>query len=98
MSSYYPAKAGQGTFRSAVFSITSKGDRMEEKEKLSIMLEHWIEHNQSHIGEYQKWVERAAVLGLDLVKAEIEGAIKKLLLVNQHLETARSRLASSSLE
>jgi nickel/cobalt exporter len=61
---------------------------MEEKEKLSIVLGHWIEHNQSHIGEYQKWVERAGALGLDLVKAEIEGAIEELSRVNQHLERA----------
>ena len=70
---------------------------MEEKEKLSIVVEHWIEHNQSHIAEYQKWVERAGVLGLELVKAEIKEAIGKLSLANHHLEQARKALTSSSL-
>jgi nickel/cobalt exporter len=69
---------------------------MEEKEKLSIVLEHWIEHNQSHIAEYQKWVERAGVLKLELVKAEINEAIEKLSLANHHLEQARTALTSSS--
>jgi len=68
---------------------------MEEIKKLSVVIEHWIEHNQSHIGEYQKWAERAGVLGLGLVKKEIEEAIGKLALVNHPLEKALGTLTSS---
>jgi len=61
------------------------------------MITHWIEHNQSHIGEYQKWAQRAGVLGLEPVKIEIEEAIRKLSLVNQQLEKALKAFTSSSL-
>jgi hypothetical protein len=36
---------------------------MEERKKLSIVIEHWIEHNRSHTGEYRKWAQRAGELG-----------------------------------
>jgi hypothetical protein len=65
---------------------------MEEKKRLSVVIEHWIEHNQSHMGEYEKWAERAGVLGLGPVKSEIDEAIKKLSLINHHLEKALGAL------
>jgi 3-hydroxy-3-methylglutaryl CoA synthase len=68
--------------------------RMDEKKKLSVVVEHWIEHNESHQGEYRKWAERAGVLGLNLVKAEIENAMEKLTQSNLHLERALKELSS----
>ena len=59
---------------------------MDQKKKLSVVIEHWIEHNESHMGEYKKWAQTAGELGLDLVKAEIEEAAGKLSQSNQHLE------------
>jgi len=70
---------------------------MEERRKLSTMITHWIEHNQSDIGEYEKWAQRAGVLGLEPVKIEIEEAIRKLSLANHHLEKALKAFSSSSL-
>jgi hypothetical protein len=61
---------------------------MDEKKKLSVVIEHWIEHNESHMGEYKKWAQRAGELGLDLVKTEIEEAVGKLSQSNIHLEKA----------
>jgi transcription initiation factor TFIIIB Brf1 subunit/transcription initiation factor TFIIB len=68
---------------------------MEERKRLSVVIEHWIEHNQSHMGEYKKWAQKARVLNLEGVKAEIDEAIGKLSLVNQHLERAMKALTSS---
>jgi hypothetical protein len=62
--------------------------RMDQKKKLSVVIEHWIEHNESHMGEYKKWAHTAGELGLDLIKAEIEEAVGKLSQSNQHLEKA----------
>jgi len=67
---------------------------MEELRRLSIVIEHWIEHNQSHMAEYQKWAQRAGELGLEPVKAEIEEAIAILSQTNLHLEKALSALKS----
>jgi hypothetical protein len=61
---------------------------MDLKKKLSVVIEHWIEHNDSHMGEYKKWAQTAAELGLDSVKAEIEEAIEKISQANQHLAKA----------
>jgi len=61
---------------------------MDQKKKLSVVIEHWIEHNESHMGEYKKWAHTAGELGLDLVKAEIEEAVGELSQSNQHLEKA----------
>lgn len=61
---------------------------MDQKKKLSIVIEHWIEHNESHMGEYKKWAQTAGELGLDAVKAEIEEAMGKLTQSNQDLEKA----------
>jgi len=61
---------------------------MDQKKKLSVVIEHWIEHNESHMGEYKKWAHTAGELGLEMVKAEIEEAVGKLSQSNQHLEEA----------
>jgi hypothetical protein len=61
---------------------------MDQKKKLSVVIEHWIEHNESHMGEYKKWAQTAGDLGLDKVKAQIEEAMGKLTQSNQHLEKA----------
>ena len=68
---------------------------MEEKKRLTVVIDHWIEHNQSHMSEYKKWAEKASTLNLGGVKAEIEEAIGKLSLVNHHLENAKKVLTSS---
>jgi hypothetical protein len=65
-----------------------KEKKMDQKKKLSVVIEHWIEHNESHMGEYKKWAHTAGELGLNLVKAEIEEAVEKLSQSNKHLEKA----------
>ena len=68
---------------------------MEEKKRLTVVIDHWIEHNQSHMNEYKKWAEKASTLNLGGVQAEIEEAIGKLSLVNHHLENAMKALTPS---
>jgi len=65
---------------------------MEQKKKLSVVIEHWIEHNESHKGEYKKWAQTAGELGLDSVKAEIEEAVEKISEANRHLAKAEKIL------
>jgi hypothetical protein len=68
---------------------------MEEKKRLSVVIEHWIEHNESHMDEYKKWAQKASTLNLRAVQTEIEEAVGKLSMVNHHLEKAMKALASS---
>ncbi len=67
---------------------------MEDRKKLFVVIEHWIEHNEAHMGEYKKWAYTAGELGLDLVKAEIEEAMEKLTQSNEHLEKALKAISS----
>jgi len=67
---------------------------MEDRKKLLVVIEHWIEHNEAHMGEYKKWAHTAGELGLDLVKAEIEEAMEKLTQSNKHLEKALKAVSS----
>ena len=61
---------------------------MDQKKKLSVVIEHWVEHNENHMGEYKRWAQTAGELGLDSVKAEIEEAMEKISQSNKHLEKA----------
>jgi len=62
--------------------------KMEEKKRLSVVIDHWIEHNESHMAEYRKWAQKAEELGLDVVKHEIEDAVEKLNQCNHSLQKA----------
>jgi hypothetical protein len=61
---------------------------MNQKEKLSFVIKHWIEHNESHMGEYKRWAQTAGELGLDSVRAEIEKAMETISQSNEHLQQA----------
>lgn len=65
---------------------------MDDKKKLSVVIDHWIEHNESHIGEYLKWAQKSGELGLDQVKSEIENAVEMLRQCNQRLQIAMKHL------
>ncbi len=65
---------------------------MEERDKLSIIIKHWIEHNRSHLEEYRRWAQRAAELGLERVKTRIDEAIHELSQSNNCLEEALKEL------
>ena len=68
---------------------------MDQKKKLSVVIEHWIEHNEAHMNEYKKWAHTAEELGLDSVKTEIEGAMQKISQSNQHLNRALKAISPS---
>ena len=70
---------------------------MDQKKKLSVVIAHWIEHNESHRGEYKKWGQTAGAMGLDSVKAEIEEAIQRISEANLHLAKAKKVLLETNL-
>jgi hypothetical protein len=65
---------------------------MEDKKKLSVVIDHWIEHNESHMAEYQKWAEKAGQLGLESAKTNIQKAIEDLNQCNLDLKKALKEL------
>ena len=66
----------------------------EEKEKLRIVLKHWIEHNEDHSGEFREWAEKANALGEARVRDSILKAAEQLDEANLFLERALGQLSS----
>ena len=63
-----------------------------DMEKLQILINHWIEHNEEHAGEFEKWAGRAKSAGSVAVHDHIADAVKKLLEANEHLRKALTKL------
>jgi len=65
---------------------------MDEREKLPIIIKHWIEHNESHIEEYSQWAEKAGELNLKGVKARITEAMEAIIRSNSLFKEALKEL------
>lgn len=57
---------------------------MNEKEKLRILLPHWIEHNEEHADEFRRWAEQAGEAASDILAAAeamawVNGSLAKAL-------------------
>ena len=61
---------------------------MDDRQRLLTVINHWIEHNDSHSGEYRRWAQKAEELGLEPARAEIEEAMGLLSRMNYHLRKA----------
>ena len=62
--------------------------------KLQIMLEHWIEHGDSHVENYRDWAEKASAAGEEEIAKEIHLAIDDNEAVKGHLKRAKAILAA----
>jgi hypothetical protein len=65
---------------------------VDNKEKLSIIIKHWIGHNESHLKEHRQWAEKAGEMGLAGVKARITEAMEAISRSNSRLEEALKEL------
>ena len=63
-----------------------------DMEKLQILIDHWIEHNEEHAGEFRKWADRAKSSGNVAVHDDILSAVEKLRDANEHLRKALEKL------
>lgn len=66
----------------------------EDLRKLLAMLEHWIEHGDSHADSYREWAQKATDAGEDEVAREIHLALDDNDEVKSHLRRAKSILAA----
>ena len=65
-----------------------------EKEKLGVLLEHWIEHNKEHAEEFQKWADKAKGSGEGNVGDAISKAAEQLEKANELLLKALQTLTA----
>ena len=63
---------------------------MEEKDKLRILIPHWIAHNNEHATEFRDW----AILNKD-VSADINAAADAVVLANKSLLSALEKLGGA---
>ena len=66
----------------------------ERLRKLLAMLEHWVDHSDSHVEAYQEWARRASEGGEEEVAREIHLAVEASGSVKDHLKRAKSILAA----
>jgi hypothetical protein len=64
---------------------------MNEVEKLRVLIPHWMEHNDEHAEEYQRWAEKATEASADLLSA-----VDSLKKVNQTLGVALEKLGGAT--
>ena len=63
---------------------------MEERDKLRILIPHWVTHNIEHAKEFRDWATRA-----DVVSADILAAADAIVLANESLLTALEKLGGA---
>jgi cobalt/nickel transport system ATP-binding protein len=66
----------------------------ETLRKLQMMIEHWIEHGDSHAENYTEWAAKAHEAGETEVSREIHLAIDDSEAVKKHLQRAKAILAA----
>jgi hypothetical protein len=58
------------------------------------MLEHWIDHGDSHVESYREWAQHASGAGEEEIAREIHLAIDGSHAVKEHLKRAKAILAA----
>ena len=64
-----------------------------DMEKLEILLQHWVEHNEEHAGEFQEWAQKAKTLGHVDAHDDILGAVESMREANKYLLKALENLS-----
>ena len=70
----------------------SIGIMVDEKMKLSTMLNYWMEHNKEHSQEFREWADKARGFGEAKVSEEILAAAQEMDRANESLFRALKRL------
>ena len=64
-------------------------EKMSFAEKLTMLLNHWIDHNDTHQTDYKKWAAQAKEEGYDEVVEKILEAMQQFQEGNQRLRQAQ---------
>jgi len=66
----------------------------EDLRKLLMLLDHWVEHDDSHMENYREWAGKASAAGEEEIAREIHLAIDDSATVKSHLKRAKAILAA----
>lgn len=70
------------------------GPATEDLRKLLAMLDHWIDHGDSHVESYREWAGKASAAGEEEIAKEIHLAVDDSDAVKNHLKRAKAILAA----
>jgi len=62
---------------------------MDERAKLKVLIDHWVEHNRGHAREFMEWAPKTKQ---GEVRRHIEEAARQMEKANDHLMAALERL------
>lgn len=65
---------------------------LSTREKLDVLLAHWVDHNDSHKDNYYSWAKKAEDAGLDAIAARLKQAGDLSEQVTQQLKQAGDHL------
>ena len=65
---------------------------MEARGKLSHLIPHWMEHNESHSAQFEEWAGKAREAGLREIADRIAAAAEAMREANRELGKAWARL------
>jgi hypothetical protein len=72
--------------------LFSRRRKVDELEKLKILLHHWIEHNNEHAEIYRDWAKKAMILGNEEVSKIFELLYYETERLNRLVEKAIEKL------
>ena len=64
----------------------------EQREKLRVLLDYWIKHNEEHGEEFREWAEKAGGAGRAGVRDDLTQACEGMNSVNDLLRRALGKL------
>lgn len=67
-------------------------DESRDEKTLKILLDHWVNHNQSHEEEFREWVYKSRNMAKDKIANNIEKAIEYLQKSNEMLLEAKKHM------
>jgi hypothetical protein len=71
---------------------------MENREKLRVLLQHWIEHNGGHVAEFNKWRATMADEHQDRLVAALDRAAEQMDVVSETLQQALDELGGPAAD
>jgi len=63
---------------------------MNDKEKLRVLIPHWIEHNHEHAEEFRRWADQAGT-----ASSELMAAAEAIVQANESLSAALEKLGGA---
>ncbi|GLI35852.1 hypothetical protein [Desulforhabdus amnigena] len=71
-------------------------ESLSQRDKLTKIVSHWIQHNEDHARSYREWAHRAHEMGLGDVHHLLEDVAEQTDLQNRNLEKVLSALGEKT--